>query len=553
MPNRGEPYRSHSSRVDATLPTLLPRPPSMPETAPISKVSSSKRETIKVPLTAALVKSLDFAHWPVSPQQWDGSRLVTEPTPPGVKDWIVRDTVTRGLGVRVTPGSKSYFVQRKRKGSTSDRYVLTQQHSLQAARLQAADWYARMAAGENPTQTIKDRAKVEAEIRAAKHHTFGQAYDAFVTDGEERLKKKTLRPASVKSRAAVVNWMKDSKLWTTPLADVDVALAEETFAPIFASAQAAREARRMQPDAPKKKGGVKSDLAAAHMSLTHCIGAWNFAGGMKVSENPFSAWKKSTKLPKVPRRQSVLHTESDAGVAWLVGLNGLRASQDPVTAMIADYVLVAVLWGGRKSELAEIRWGDVNFAEDWACFAAETTKGNEDHYVPLTPWAHEILQSRRAKNEAAGWSVERHDRVFPHPATKTGKIEDYRSVTRQLKDETGLWIRLHDLRRTLAGSVFGSAMDLGTVSMALGHASDRDVTAGYVQRHVALASLRYLYIMRERNLRRLMKLDPEAAALNDLQRSIVESLRMTAKALLKQAGLDHLTPTEVADLLTEAP
>src|SRR5690349_7150906 len=110
MPNWRGPYRSHGGRVDATLPSTLPRLPSMPDIAPISKVSINKRETIKVPLTAALVKSLDFAHWPVSPQQWDGSRLITEPTPPGVKDWVVRDTVTRGLGVRMTPGSKSYFV-----------------------------------------------------------------------------------------------------------------------------------------------------------------------------------------------------------------------------------------------------------------------------------------------------------------------------------------------------------------------------------------------------------------------------------------------------------
>lgn len=550
MSNWGEPWRSHGTGVDVTLTRSIFLAHSMPENAPISKVS--KREPVRVPLTAALVKSLDFAHWPISPLQWDGHRLVTEPTPAHVKEWVVRDTMTRGFGLRVTRGSKSFIVQRKRKGSTSDRYVLTQQHSLQDARLQAADWYARMAAGENPTQTIRDRARTEAEIRSAKHHTFAHAYDDFVTNGEERLAKRTLRPASVKSRRAVINWMKDSTLWATPLAQVDQAQVEETFAPIFASALAAREARRKEPNAPRKRGGgVRSDLAAAHMALTHCIGAWNFDGGLKVSENPFSAWKKTTKLPRVPRRQTVLHTESEGGVAWLVGLNGLRASADAVMAMIADYVLVAVLWGGRKTELSEIRWGDINLEEQWACFAAETTKGNEDHYVPLTPWAQEILQARRAKNKAQGWSAEDHDRVFPHPATKTGKIDDYRMVTQQLKEDTGLWIRLHDLRRTLAGSVFGSAMDLGTVSIALGHASDRDVTAGYVQRQVALAALRHLYIMRERKLRRMMKVDVEAETLNDLQRSVVDSLRMTTKVLLKQAGLDHLSPAEVAELLVE--
>ncbi|WP_147269705.1 hypothetical protein [Rhodanobacter denitrificans] len=65
----------------------------MSENAPINKVSAAKRETIKVQLGAAQVKSLDFTPRPMSPIQRDGHRLVAEPTPSHVKDWIVRDTI----------------------------------------------------------------------------------------------------------------------------------------------------------------------------------------------------------------------------------------------------------------------------------------------------------------------------------------------------------------------------------------------------------------------------------------------------------------------------
>lgn len=58
-----------------------------------------------------------------------------------------------------------------------------------------------------------------------------------------------------------------------------------------------------------------------------------------------------------------------------------------------------------------------------------------------------------------------------------------------------------NLRRTLAGSVFGSVKDLGAVAIALGHSTGHDVTMGYLQRQVALAALRELYPAREKILR----------------------------------------------------
>jgi integrase len=522
----------------------------MSKSAHIDKVRT-KRESIKVLLTAGLVRSLDFNRWPVSPMQWDGTRLVTEPTPAHIKDWTIRDTKTPGLGIRMTANSKSYFVQRKRKGSTSDRWVLTDQRSLDDARVQAAEWYAQMAKGNKPIQDIRDRAQVEAEIKAAKSHTFALAFADYVKDGESRVKALTLRPASLKDRKAVVRWMENSDLWSTSLAELDTPVVKATFEPLFAAAEKARREKRLKhDDAPKKRGGLASDLAAVHKVLTYCKACWNWSKGKKVAVNPFAAWAKSTKLPKVTRRQTVLATESDAGAAWLKGLVALLDAEDPITSLLACYVLIATLWGGRRTELAEIRWVDINYGEAWACFAAETTKGNKDHYLPLTPWTTELLKARREKNKAQGWSVKRGDRVFPYPTTKTGKIEDYRPIIRKLQADTGLWIRLHDLRRTLATSVFGSAGDLGTVSIALGHASDKDVTAGYVQRQVALSALRELYHAREKKLRQLIGLDaaPASVAFTEFQVSMVQ----TIQTLLKQAGLDKLPAPDLAVLLQGA-
>ena len=79
-----------------------------------------------VPFTAALIKSLRFDQRPVSWSEEHG--LVTEPTPPNVRDWVLRDSLTPGFGIRVWRGKSSFFVQRKRGGSTSDRWKIGRAH-----------------------------------------------------------------------------------------------------------------------------------------------------------------------------------------------------------------------------------------------------------------------------------------------------------------------------------------------------------------------------------------------------------------------------------------
>ncbi|HEY0198135.1 MAG TPA: tyrosine-type recombinase/integrase [Rhodanobacter sp.] len=512
----------------------------------------AKREPIKVTLTAALIDSLNFDHWPVSPVQFDGKKLVTEPTPPHVKDWTVRDLTTRGLGVRVTAGAKSFFVQRKQRGSTSTRWVLHDQHSLQAARAQAADWYVRMGKVEDPRNLLKDKAQALADLRLAKKMTFERAYEEFIGDGYVRVDNLTLRPATLTDRKQVLRWMRKMDLWTTPLVDVDVALVDKTFAPLFAQAEKARRAHRETGGPKKRGGGAGSDVAAVHKCLANCNTAWNEATTQKAAANPFSAWRvaqrKSRKLPAVGRRTTMLATTSDQGVAWLKGLVELCQLKDPALAMVADYVLLSVLWGGRKTEGSLIRWRDVGFGDREVCFSAKNTKGNKNHYIPLTPWSLDILRDRRAKNLQAGWAVEDANLVFPYPHSASGRIEDYRPITRLLFERTGLWIGLHDLRRTLAGSVFGSVKDLGTVAIALGHATGQDVTMGYLQRQVALAALRELYVIREKTLRKVVDLDapaPEDQALSDAQRTMVDLMR----GMIKQVGLDALSPEKLVQLL----
>jgi integrase len=498
----------------------------------------SKRPSIKVKFTAALIDSLDFARWPKVPTVQKGPHaLATEPTPEHVKDWTVRDTQTPGLGVRLTRGSKTYFVQRKRKGSTSDRWVLTEQHSLTAARAQAAAWYVEMGRVEDPRQKLKARADAGKVLKAQARNTFGHVFTDFITEGEERVKKGLLKASTLKDRKQVIMWMGDSDLWSVPLHLVDTEAVEKTFAPLFKRAADRTAERRAKGEQRKRGEGIAGGVATVHKCFRYCSGAWTSASGAKAAQNPFTAWRKGVRrsLPKVVTRQTRLPTAKTEGQAWLKALNALRAAPDHATSVISDYILIAALWGGRKEEMAAIRWIDIRQEDHRAMFAAETTKGNADHYIPLTPWASAILDQRRDRNLEEGFSVEGRDLVFPYPDTATGQIRDYRPVTRLLQEQTGLWIRLHDLRRTLASEIFGTSQSLGTVAVALGHRSGQQVSQDYVGAMEAIEGLRPLYEAREGRLRRLIGLDePEPmAALTDQQKALVEGLA----SMLKQQGI----------------
>ena len=486
-----------------------------------------------VPFTAALIKSLRFDLRPVSWSEEGG--LVTEPTPPGMRDWVLRDSLTPGFGIRVWKGKSSFFVQRKRGGSTSDRWILHDQHSLTAARKQAVEWLAAMARGDDPREEKRKKARARQEAKELGKNTFGEVYKRFVNEGVN------LRPGSIKDRAKVIRWMEGTELWATPLHLVDKVLVGTTFKPFFEAADRARAAKRAAGDTTTKRGGgARQDVATAWKCLTLSGTCWNRADDQKVVHNPFAAWRKEHKktLPLVEPRTQVLPTNRSKGQAWLRALETLRSDERHRVSVVADYLMLVVMWGGRKTETQLLRWRDVSWDDRQVCYDAETTKARKAHYMPLTPFASQILRGRRDRNEAGGYPVSGSSYVFPTAAIMKEKevgqpIADYRGVTEMLRDQTGLWIRAHDLRRTLASEIFGTTQNVATVEIALGHGSKKAVTRGYIQS--AVEALRPLYEAREKRLRQMIGLDvaPAPKQVSEAQQGMVAA----ALAILKEAGL----------------
>ena len=441
--------------------------------------------TVKVLLDAKIVDALDFTHRVVGVQ--GRKTLVTEPTPDGTTDWLLRDAGIPGFAVRVSSGAKTFIVQRKMGGSTSVKRTLGRWPAMtvEQARKRAPIWLGLMADGKDPLLVRQEEQKATRTRQDAAKQTMGWAFGEYMRAQEHRA-----RPATATDQAKVVKWMESSPLWRMPLADIDSDAVDRTMTPLFE--RAANPARPSPGWGPKRAG-----LASARKIVRYLSAAYNRhvgkAGGARHS--PFSFYMLDRKWDQVKPRESLLRHDTDAGAAWLRALLAKRTDPAPHYRVFVDYILCVLLWGGRRREIQVMQWDDVDFESKSLRFKAETTKSKREHALPLAPWAEEVLRERQRDN--AAW---RPDSPYVFPSRHHGKpVHTVKVVLDHLFELTGVRVALHDLRRTLGTDL--AELNEGAIflaSIALNHAQ-QGATPQYIRKRVQL--LRPLYEAREKKLR----------------------------------------------------
>lgn len=116
--------------------------------------------------------------------------------------------------------------------------------------------------------------------------------------------------------------------------------------------------------------------------------------------------------------------------------------------MMREFILLALLTGAGRSNVAAMRWSDVDLENAEWRFPAAQSKNRAPQIVRLVPQALRILQARQVDDQAVF--------VFASERSKAGHIQDPRCSWQRVLRTAGIAdLRLHDLRRTL-----GSAADL---------------------------------------------------------------------------------------------
>jgi integrase len=177
--------------------------------------------------------------------------------------------------------------------------------------------------------------------------------------------------------------------------------------------------------------------------------SWALDRGM-IDVNPIAGLRP----PHKERARDVIL--SDAELASL--MRAAEAEGYP----FRDAVKLLILTGQRRSEIAEMRWSEVDFDRSLWTIPAARSKNGQSHEVPLSDAAISLLRSLpRFINS---------DWVFT--TTGSSPISGFGRLKRRLHSAVGTpdW-RMHDIRRTVASGMARIGVDPHVIEKVLNHKS----------------------------------------------------------------------------------
>lgn len=339
---------------------------------------------------------------------------------------FLRDDALRGFGVRITPGSKSFFIEKEVHG-IGRRLTLGRfgEITLEQARKLAQEKFVEIAKGNDP---IADR---RAQRTAARFADLEQLYLARHAPRKKSAKDDIgmlthhlsfLRPRTLASitRAEIIAL--HTKLGTMPSTVV-------------------RPGRPTPQPAPRLANKVLAFLRLLFNLATD----W----GLHHGPNPTTRIKP---FPQKSRDRFV--TPQELPRLW----KALAAEESP---FVRAAFLVSLLTGARRDEVLTMKWTDVDLKA--GAWRIPETKAGRVHVLPL-PRAVLAELAKLPRFEGNGYVfVGRHGR---------GHLVNLSLPWTRITHAAGLSdVRIHDLRRTLGSWLVAQGASLPLVGKALNHRS----------------------------------------------------------------------------------
>lgn len=148
-----------------------------------------------------------------------------------------------------------------------------------------------------------------------------------------------------------------------------------------------------------------------------------------------------------------------------------RVEQMPSPTKEAFKILF--LLGQRKSETLQMQWEHIDISNQIWIIPPSLAKNKQEHHVPLTEMASNILQSLKRTSKY----------IFQSPVISDEPIKSIKRQTKSVKDNTPVKdFRVHDIRRTVATYLAKIGTDRTTIGKILNHkgmSGDNSITAIY--------------------------------------------------------------------------
>lgn len=329
---------------------------------------------------------------------------------------VYKDTKENGLCLYITSGNAKTFFVRKRINGKDERIILGKfpDLSIENARKKAAQTKGEIAQGIDPQEKKK-------AIRG--DSTFAEMFYEYI-EKHAKLHKKTWKYDETQIQRLLPHFFKKKLLTITT--------------------QTVRDEHQI---IYKENGLYMANrlLQILNAMFNKAI-EWGWNG-----KNPCDGIKKF----KEKSRERFLSAEELSRF-----FEALQTLESKITA---DYIMISLLTGARKSNVLEMKWEDINFNE--AIWYIKETKNDTSQRLPLSQNAIEILQER-LKNKV------KSPFVFASVESKTGHlVEPKRAWATLLKRANIEDLRLHDLRRTLGSWQAATGANSYIIGKSLNHKS----------------------------------------------------------------------------------
>ena len=350
--------------------------------------------------------------------------------PAATKQTFYWDDQQRGLGVRVTAGSK-VFVFQARLNNQSIRITIGDYPtwSVQRAQQQARELMVMVDKGIDPRQAAKK--KVEENVMLT------QVFEQFKK--ERPLKERTKADYAYYMERYFADW------GAKPVNRIDSAMVIKRYQDLVARAGAAQGSVAMRM--------LRSVLNFAKATY----------GSITLSENPVASLTAKRAWLRNNVRTDHLRTHEIKPF-----VDALRAWENPVMGAYLEFIL---LTGARRTEAATLRWKDIDTRAGVLTF--KDTKNHTDRLMPITPRIDELLEAlKKLKMGEYVFATMGKDEKPTH-------ISEPRKAVVAANSAAESAVTVHGLRRTYATVLESLDCPGYPLKALLGHSMKSDVTTAH--------------------------------------------------------------------------
>lgn len=338
-------------------------------------------------------------------------KLVDTAKHPAQGQTFLRDEELRGFALRITPGSKTFILEKEMNGRVRrmslGRYgPLTVEQARDLAKVKIGE----IATGQDPAD--------DRQVRR-KSATFGELEHLYLE--RHAIHKKSAGNDVSMFRLHLAAW-RSRTLSSITRADVSTRHAE--------------------------MGATGSTTHANRMvALVRCLFTLAQDWGLHPGPNPASRMKM---FKETSRDRFV--TPDELPRLW-------AALQHEPNPFVRGAFVVGLLTGARRSEVLSMQWADLDLGQ--SLWRIPVTKAGRPHYIPLPiPVIEELLKLPR---------LEGNPFVF---CGRWGKqhLINVSKPWKRIRKEAGLDdVRIHDLRRTLGSWLVAAGASLPLIGKTLNH------------------------------------------------------------------------------------